>query len=323
MGEPTTKKKLVLGGLLAVAALGAAGVYRRYRQDLRAARERVATGRRVVETDLGPLEYGLAGQGPPVLVIHGAGGGYDQGVLLGEFILGEAFTTIAPSRFGYLGTPIPEEPSLAAQSDAFAYLLDALEVDEATVVAISAGGPPALEFALRYPERTSALVMTSAISLAGDPAVDDERRTEIINRIVGSDLVYWLAIQVARQPLLSLLGVSPQVQARLTPAEKAYADRILEAMLPMSARMPGILLDQSRVLPLDYPIEQIEAPTLVIHARDDALVDFANGQHTAETIPGAEFVALEDGGHFLLGHFDQIRQRVKAFLRGQVIASQE
>jgi hypothetical protein len=74
MGEPTTKKKLVLGGLLAVAALGAAGVYRRYRQDLRAARERVATGRRVVETDLGPLEYGLAGQGPPVLVIHGAEG---------------------------------------------------------------------------------------------------------------------------------------------------------------------------------------------------------------------------------------------------------
>jgi pimeloyl-ACP methyl ester carboxylesterase len=267
-----------------------------------------------METDLGPLEYGVAGHGLPALVIHGAGGGYDQGLLLGEFILGDEFTTIAPSRFGYLGTPIPEEPTLAAQADALAALLDELEVEKAIVVPISAGGPPGLEFALRYPERTEALLMTSAISLAGDPAVDDEQRTEIINRIVGSDLVYWLAMKIVRPQLLSLLGVSPQVQARLTPDQMAYADRILEEMLPMSERMPGILLDQSRVLPPDYPIEEIEAPTLVIHARDDALVDFANGRHTAESIPGAEFIVLEDGGHFLLGHFDQLRDQVESFL---------
>ena len=316
--EKPPMKKWALGGLSVGVALGLVWVYRSYRRDLRAARERVATGRRVVETDQGPLEYGVAGHGPPVLVIHGAGGGYDQGLLLGEFILGDEFTVIAPSRFGYLGTPIPEDASLAAQADAFAHLLDELEVDRAIVVPISAGGPPGLEFALRYPERTEALLMTSAISLAGDPAVDDEQRTEIINRIVGSDLVYWLAVHVARRPLLSLLGVSPQVQARLTPAEMEYADRILEQMLPMSARMPGILLDQSRALSPDYPMDQIEAPTLVIHARDDALVDFANGQHTAETIPGAEFVVLEDGGHFLLGHFDQLRQRVEVFLEREV-----
>lgn len=316
--ERVSRKKWVLGGLFLGAAVGLSWIYRSFRRDLRAARERMAAGRRVVETDQGVLEYGIAGDGPPVLVIHGAGGGYDQGLLLGEFILGDEFTTIAPSRFGYLGTPIPEDASLAAQADAFASLLDELGIDRVVLVPISAGGPPGLEFALRYPERTSALIMTSAISLAGDPEVDDERRTEIINRIVGSDLVYWLAIHAARRPLLDLLGVSPQVQARLTPAEMESADLILEEMLPMSARMPGILLDQSRVLPPDYPIDQIEAPTLVIHARDDALVDFANGKHTAETIPGAEFIVLEDGGHFLLGHFDQLRQRVEAFLEREV-----
>jgi pimeloyl-ACP methyl ester carboxylesterase len=319
VGESATRK-WILGALSIGTVLGGVWIYRAYRRDLRAARQRVAAGRRVLETDLGPLEYGVAGHGPPALVIHGAGGGYDQGLLLGEFILGDEFTTIAPSRFGYLGTPIPEEPTLAAQADAFARLLDELGVERAIVVPISAGGPPGLEFALRYPERTEALVMTSAISLAGDPEVDDEQRTEIINRIVGSDLVYWLAMKVARRPLLSLLGVSPQVQARLAPDQMAYADRILEEMLPMSDRMPGILLDQSRVLPPDYPIEEIAAPTLVIHARDDALVDFANGQHTADAIPDAEFIVLEDGGHFLMGHFEQLREQVDEFLNRKLLS---
>jgi len=114
--------------------------------------------------------------------------------------------------------------------------------------------------------------------------------------------------------LLSLLGVSKEVQKGLTPPDMAQADRFLEAMLPMSRRWNGVLLDQSRRIPMNVPLEQINVPGLVIHARDDSLVDWSNGRHAVANIPGAEFMTLERGGHMLLGHYDAIRTRIVAFL---------
>jgi pimeloyl-ACP methyl ester carboxylesterase len=281
---------------------------------MRAASERVAKGGHIIDTECGPIEYGKAGKGPPVLVIHGAGGGYDQGLLIGSLMSGQDFTVIAPSRFGYLNSPIPEDSGLEAQADAYACLLDALDIDRVTVVAFSAGGPSGLHFARRYPERTATLITASAISYIDPSSVEDKEKESSINRVIGSDFVYWLGITVARSFLLELFGVSREVQAGLAPTEMAQADQLLEAMLPMSQRMDGILLDQEREMPKDFPLGLIKAPTLVIHARDDSLVDYSNGQHTAAGIAGAELMTLEDGGHFLLGHHDEIRARIVTFL---------
>ena len=286
-----------------------------YRRDVQAARKRVEASSRMIETKCGRIEYGDAGHGNPVLLIHGAGGGYDQGLLLGDLVMGEGFRLIAPSRFGYLKSPVPEDSSLEAQADAFACLLDALDIDRATVVAVSAGGLPGLTFARRYPERTAALVMVAAVSYTGQATSKDRKKEASINRIIGSDFVYWLAIRAARSPLLNLLGVSKELQKVITPTEMTQADRFLETMLPMSWRWKGVLLDQSRQVPLDVPLEKIKAPGLVIHARDDSLVDWSNGRHAAASIAGAEFMTLERGGHLLLGHYDAIRTRVVEFLK--------
>jgi pimeloyl-ACP methyl ester carboxylesterase len=228
-------------------------------------------------------------------------------LLLGDLVLGEGFRLIAPSRFGYLKSPVPEDSSLEAQADAFACLLDALDIDRVTVAAVSAGGLPGLAFARRYPERTAALVMIAAVSYTEHASSKGRKKEASINRIIGSDFVYWLAIRAARYPLLSLLGVSKELQKVLTPTDMAQADRFLEAMLPMSRRWKGVLLDQSRRIPPDVPLEQIKAPGLVIHARDDGLVDWSNGRHAAASVAGAEFMTLERGGHLLLGHYDAIR----------------
>ena len=286
----------------------------RYQRDIQAARKRVEAGSQMIETKFGRIEYGDAGHGAPVLLIHGAGGGYDQGLLLGGLVLGEGFRLIAPSRFGYLRSPVPEDNSLEAQADAFACLLDALGIDRVKVVAVSAGGLPGLTFARRYPERTASLVMIAAVSYTEQATSKGRKKEASINRIIGSDFFYWLAIRAARSPLLSLLGVEKDVQKGLSQAEMAQADRFLEAMLPVSRRLNGILLDQSRNMPPDVSPEQIHVPGLVIHARDDSLVDWSNGRHAAASIAGAEFMTLERGGHLLLGHYDAIRARVVVFL---------
>jgi hypothetical protein len=67
---------------LAFIVVGAALTYSHYRRDLSAASESLARGSRLIKTACGPIEYSEAGSGTPVLSIHGAGGGWDQGLLI-------------------------------------------------------------------------------------------------------------------------------------------------------------------------------------------------------------------------------------------------
>jgi pimeloyl-ACP methyl ester carboxylesterase len=107
---------------------------------------------------------------PAVLVIHGAGSGFDQGLDLAQPLVRRGFRVIAMSRFGYLRTPLPADASPEAQADAHACLLDALGVKQAAVIGGSAGAPSAIQLALRHPERCSALVLLFPMTWAPRPA---------------------------------------------------------------------------------------------------------------------------------------------------------
>ncbi len=314
----TTKNKqcrkapVLLIGVLLLAVVGAMLII--YASDVRSARERVARGSTVIETPHGLLEYAEKGEGLAVLVLHGAGGGYDQGLLVGELLLGDGYRLIAPSRFGYLGTPIPEDNSLEAQADALVSLLDHLAVEQVAVVAVSSGGPVGLYFSMLHPERTAGLVMANAISYTIPPKEEDLRRLAVIHRLIGSDFIYWTFLKTSRKTMLNLLGVPPGTLSALSDAEQAWVDEVLFSMLPMSLRLPGIKLDEARQLPSDLLYSQVTAPTLVLHARDDTLVPIAQGMNTAEVIPGASSVIFETGGHFFLGEKAAIRAQVISFL---------
>ena len=62
------------------------------------------------------------------------------------------------------------------------------------------------------------------------------------------------------------------------------------------------------------PLEEISVPTLIINARDDGLSAFQNAARAAERIPGAELLAIDQGGHMLLGSEALIGQEVTRFL---------
>jgi hypothetical protein len=92
--------------LLLLAAVGSGLVSYRYAQDIAAARAAVSEGAKIATTAVGPLEYGETGSGTPLLSIHGAGGGYDQGLANAADLVGSGFRIIVPSRFKYLGMPV-------------------------------------------------------------------------------------------------------------------------------------------------------------------------------------------------------------------------
>ena len=134
----------------------------RFDDDMRVVRDRLGAASQVIRAVHGDIEFTTWGTGPPVLVVHGAGGGYDQGNLIAKAMGGEGFRWIIPSRFGYLRSSLPADASTAAQAAAFAKLLDALQISRVAVLAMSGGVPPSLQFAQAYPARVSALVLLSS-----------------------------------------------------------------------------------------------------------------------------------------------------------------
>lgn len=305
----------ILSGIIAVIVTVTLIVtYLSYQSDISAARERAMSGSQVIETKCGPIEYATMGEGPPVLVVHGAGGGYDQGILLARMMVGDGFRFITPSRFGFLRTPLPANATPAAQADAHACLLDALNISRVAIVGFSAGGPSTLQFALQYPNRTSAMVLVSAVVHKDGPM---DFRDKIIHYVIfKSDFIFWLITKYFEPNMISFFGVTPQVQANLTPEEKYWlSDVFIPSMYPISQRQPGILNDRIHQPLLGYPLDQINVPTLVIYAKDDILVNPSHSQYAAQKIPNAKVIALESGGHILIGQHERVRSEVVKFLK--------
>jgi len=280
--------------------------------------QQTLTGSKLINTTHGLIEYADEGEGYPVLVSHGGLMGYDQIKSVKQMIGNHGFRVIAPSRFGYLRTPLPQNASVAAQADAYAELLDALNVSKVIVMGFSFGGPAALQFTLSYPNRTIALVMSMAVS-HNTPTLDFQN--QIMQQVIlRSDLAGWAFSDSLRPQFLALIGVSSQVQANMTNADEQYVDDMLRVMQPMSARQAGMYND--RIVgqaEINLPLENIKAPTLVFHAKDDGLVNFEYGQYTAQHIPNAKFVPFQSGGHLLVGCLDAMHIETMNFLRENLI----
>lgn len=289
-------KRAFLGSAVMAAGISGGLVYERYRREMVRAYRRVSSGGKVIETACGPIQYTEFGDGPPILMVHGAGGGYDQGEYFARLIGGN-FRWIVPSRFGFLGTPVPMDADSRLQADAYACLLDSLGIERVGVVGVSMGGPSSLLFALRYPQRTLSLSMVSAASHAIPlrPAVQAATFKVFLN-----DFVFWSMVHSIPQALLVALGVPMEVQKQLLPQETARLFSFLESIEPMGARKDGQLFEQHMSEFDAEEIQQLRTPTLVLHARDDSLVSFEQGEFTARMIPGAELIPMDKGGHLAL-----------------------
>ena len=314
------KSVLRLALVLAVAALAAAVLA--YRKDIDVAFERVSAGSRIVQTPCGPIEYASAGDGDPVLVVHGAGGGFDQGMDFANGLAAGGLRVIAMSRFGYLRTPLPADASPAAQADAHACLLDALGIPRSAILGASAGAPSSMQFALRHPERTSALVLMVPAAYVprpgGAPSLNTPAWTAFLfDTALRSDFLWWAAIRLARKTLIgSILATPLEVVERADAEEQARAARILDYILPVTARRKGLVNDAKITTTLPrYELERIRAPTLVISVADDRFGTYEPARYTAEHIPGARFVGYLSGGHVWVGHHREAVAEIAGFLK--------
>lgn len=272
---------------------------------------------RLVATGRGDMEYMVWGAGPPVLVVHGAGGGFDQGRLLARNLGPSGVTWISVSRFGYLRSQLPEARTPADQAQAFADLLDALDVGQVRILAMSGGVPPALHFSERHPDRVAGMVLLSPAPFTPfGPDVEDRPIPDwVYGAMLGNDIVYWLLTRFARGGLEQAFDARPDLKKGIAAEEAAFVDDLIDGFLPASRRVEGVNNERAAVCPdMVYRLEDIKAPTLLIHARDDRLNPFAVAQAIADRLPNARLIAFERGGHLLLGHHAEIRRLTDAFL---------
>ena len=308
----------MLLGLLAIAVIAAVPIYLAYSADLRAVEANVTANSVVGETAVGPIEYAERGEGPPVVVLHGTGGGYDQGLFIAETFGGEGFRFIVPSRFGYLRSPLPADASTAAQADALAALLDTLGIDSVAIMGMSGGVPPALQFAGRQPGRTQALVLLSSAPYTPLTAASQDLPIPawLYQALFSSNFPYWVLQKVAPGSLDAIFDVKPGMRANLSPEDATLVANLIGAFQPVTGRTAGLANEGAAIDPAaDYRLDRLAVPALVIHAGDDGINPFSIGTFTAANVPGAEFMPLPDGGHLLLSHQAEVRNRVATFLR--------
>ena len=290
----------------------------------RDARAAIATSPTMAHTSHGPVQYVSTGDGPPILALHGGMGGYDQGLLLTRAALPDAgrFHVISVSRPGYLGTPLKSGETPEEQADMCAYLLDRLGVSQSFVIAASAGGPSALQFARRYPSRCTGVILVSCCTGHLDIPPQVASRIPLMKLLAYfpwlTALMRWRA---GRDPERSAIRAISDETIRARTLEHRDAGLLMRelqssTMSKLAHRIPGTLNDMeqfSSIPPL--PIQGITAPILVIHGTGDRVVPFAHAKRVADEAPNAELMAIEGGEHVsIFTHIDEVRAKVGAFL---------
>jgi pimeloyl-ACP methyl ester carboxylesterase len=253
------------------------------------------------------MQYAERGHGPAVLIVHGTPGGYDQGLVGLEFA-SSALRLIAPSRPGYLGTPLSTGRTPAQQADALAALLDALGIDQIPVVGASGGGPSTYLLAARHPDRVSCLVQIDAVCLTYPKPSWVARRLGY-----GTTSLRLGQVLFDRYPRAAMKAMLASTSTLSAPARAQQAQGIADdpdRVALMSAltattsrqaaqRQAGLRNDFTQFADIgELPLAGITCPTLVVHGTADTDVPTPNAAYAHASIPTSELHWIPDGSHF-------------------------
>ena len=247
----------------------------------------------------GEITYVDSGEGEVILSVHGIFGGYDQAYDTCKDFCSD-YRIIAPSRFGYLGSDVSGDGTPARQAAAYVELLDKLGIDKVYLLATSAGGSVAIRFALDYPQRAKGLILYCS---AMPPVEKPEKYAEYAGPppFLCNDYVMFLL-----SPMFEpIMGMEPST---------------IYSMLPINDRKVGVILDASVTNPDmardfgEYPIEDLQVPTLIFHAKDDKLASYIETEKAVARFPNCTFISFESGGHLLTGHAEEIKETVSDFV---------
>ena len=314
-------KKIVQRAVAVTAAVLVLGIIASlpfYFHDMSQMNKNLKAASKTISSPYGTIEYIDVGEGTPVLISHGTMGGYDFGLLQAQGYLNGKYRLIVPSRFGYLQSSLPDDSTFEAQADCYAYLLNALGIERAVVEGMSAGGIPAIQFAIRHPDKCSGLILLSTVAYAPPSEYIPQNLPVpgfVYDALLNSDYLFWDILKLSPSTVLGIVGAFDDLKKKCSREELQILDRMAWSFMPVSRRYDGWKQDAENINRLkEMPLGKIDAPVIIINAEDDTIAPQAWSSHTAENIPESRLITFKTGGHMLLGHMAEIKKLSDDFI---------
>lgn len=241
---------------------------------------------------------------PVVILIHGLGLTRQT---WREFVpaLAQAYRVLTYDLLGHGESPLPESvPSLTILSDQLRALMDALQIERATLIGFSIGGMINRRFAMDYPDRVAALVILNS---PHERSPDEQRLVEKRAAATG-----------AGGPAATITATlerwfTPTFRSTRSHIVEWVRDKVLANDPDNYTKYRQVLA--SGVIELIRPEPHIVKPTLVITCENDSGSTPAMSQAIASEIVGAEAVIIPDLQHLgLLERPDLFIEPINRFL---------
>ncbi|TKJ25525.1 MAG: hypothetical protein CEE42_07410 [Promethearchaeota archaeon Loki_b31] len=293
---------------------------------------RVMDDGEVMETAMGKIHYKLTGEGPVLFFMHGGPGGIDQGFFL-DYLIQEGYSLLVVSRPGYLRTPFVPL-SYEEQVDQYAELLDKLAIDKVVAMGYSAGGPLALNFANKYPERTHDLVMEAGVSTVYENPSEEVMdsfwaKLFLSNKI--QDFLSWITvifIKIAfKMAFKSIIGMETLLDKEgikkftdlvsIDKERRMWLIKLIDTTVPMSLRKLGLNHDVELLTSIEkIPVDNINVKSLLVYSKEDNDVKWLNAEYLETNLKDFELLVTH-GGHFMwIGEdMDKIKSKRIEFLK--------
>lgn len=261
----------------------------------------------VAQTKAGLIEYTLQGQGPVVLKLTGSMEDCES-TGRNATLLEAGFSILTPSRPGYGKTPLSVGKTAPEAANAMVSLMDKLDIAKVYVIAESAGGPTALYLAAMHPVRVRKLVLEEAVSKYSKDL--NPQNYETVRNFYTSQ--YWYT-----SPMLKMMAkVAPRKLALVTmkifgahdpeAAVKEMSKTDIEGLCDFYLQWKGswnkAAYNDLEQRTEDSVLDSINAPTLIVHSREDGSVPFASAEYSHTHIVGSELWEAPTWNHMTLGH---------------------
>lgn len=238
--------------------------------------------------------YLEAGEGEPLVLLHGSGAGVSAWAnwFLALPELSDAFRVIAPDLpgFGYTERSSDTKYDMKLWVAHLLDFLDQMGIEKANLVGNSFGGGLSLAFTLRHPERVRSLV------LMGTPA-GSFPMTDGLKGPGGFELTReWVARMLKGFPYSPNVVTEAMIDERFAAMRRPDERRAAKRLFPKDegAKKERIV----RGVPEDR-LQRIQAPTLVLHGREDCMIPFDVGKRLFDNIPNSELVGFGHCGHWV------------------------
>jgi pimeloyl-ACP methyl ester carboxylesterase len=259
---------------------------------------------RLIDVDGIPTYYEDAGEGLPLLLIHGSGPGIDGPLSWAPVLpaLNARFRTINVDAPGYGESEmlkVRDTPENVARH--FVKLLDHLAIEKVAAAGHSRGGRIAVELVAAVPERVSHLAIVCSGSAApGGHVTENGQWTQSSVALVGYGVNGDSSYDGFKAALLtSLYNKDVWTDEMLRPAYDRFIDRRLDEWVErMKAFDPLQFYHVEDAEPFEAKVRAIAVPTVVVTGREDETGPWNRSLPLVEMIRDVEFHTLPFCGHF-------------------------